>query len=162
MEPEMEEQLLVTMKTVCAFFEKQRKIQKYAWVFLAIFIPAVVAIPLTIEYRKSKQRDAAKADLENPDNWTWCDVREDDRRGNYKRAIEKAKYLIKKAPNSPGDNHTLARLYLDVGDLKLARKYYQKAYDLWPCEVRKKLLDVLDKLEGKEKLPTNKDRLVDE
>ena len=151
MEPEMEKQLLVAMNRICEFFDKQRKIQKYGFIFLAIFIPAVIAIPLTIEYQKNKQRDATTTGLEKPDNWTWCDVREDDSEENYKRAIIKAEYLIKKAPNSPGDNSLLARLYLDVGNLKIARKYYQKSYDLWPSEGRKKVLAILDKLEGKEK-----------
>ena len=141
------EAILVELRKISAWAERQRKVTKWSLVFLAVFIPALVGFTIMMEQRVSaKFEDTAPS--QKPD---WYEVERNARLGDFDKATGMGEELIVKTPQSPDAHKRLAGAYLAAGKLDKAREHYAEAFRLFPSEENEKQLTAIDKRISAEK-----------
>jgi tetratricopeptide (TPR) repeat protein len=135
------EAILVELRKISAWAERQRKVTKWSLVFLAVFIPALIGFAILMDQQVStKLEDTAPS--QKPD---WYEVEHNARQGNFDKAIGIGEELIVKTPQSPDAHKRLAGVYLAAGKLDKAREHYAEAFRLFPSEENEKLFTAIDK-----------------
>jgi tetratricopeptide (TPR) repeat protein len=119
----------------------QRKVTKWMFIVLAIFIPAMVGIGILME-RRVKDNLEDTASRQNPE---WYDVEHNVRLGDCEKAIRIGEELILRTPQDPEAHQRLAAAYLASGNIEKAREHYAEAFRLFPSEENEKLLTAIDK-----------------
>ncbi len=141
------EPILVELRKISAWADTQRKITKWSFIFVAVFIPALVGFGLLMEQRfKSTVEEASptpKAD--------WYDVDRDVRFGDFDKAIALGEELTQKTPQAPEAHKRLAAAYLAAGKLDKAKEHYAEAFRLFPSEENQKLLSAIELRSNAEK-----------
>ncbi len=141
------EPILVELRKISAWADTQRKITKWSFIFVAVFIPALIGIGLLMEQRlKRTVEDASptpKAD--------WYDMDRDVRSGDFDKGLALGEELIQKTPLSPEAHKRLAAAYLAAGKLDKAREHYAEAVRLFPSEENQKLLSAIETRSNAEK-----------
>ena len=134
-------EILVELRKISAWADRQRKMSKRSLIFLAIFFPFVIVIPLVIEHQAQKSIEKISA----PEKHVWCDVEGNIRRCNLAKAIQIGEELIQKTPQYPKGHEHLAAAYLAAGKIKEAQAHYAEAARLFPCEEYEKDLIAINK-----------------
>ena len=133
------ESILAELRKIAAWADMQRKITKWSLILAAVFIPAVIVVPIMIEHRVTKTiTDTA----EKPD---WYNVDQNIRLGDFDKAIRIGEELIRKTPQYPDAHRRLAGAYLAAGKIEKAREHYAEAFRLFPSEENAKLLAAMEK-----------------
>lgn len=135
------EEILAELRKLSAWADLQRKITKWSFIVLAVFIPAVIGFGILMEQR-------VKANLEgtvSPQKPDWYDVEHNVRLGDFDKAIAIGEELILKTAQNPEAHHRLAGAYLASGNIEKAREHYAEAFRLLPSEENEKLLIAIDK-----------------
>ena len=136
-----DEPILVELRKISAWADMQRKLSKWSLIFLAVFIPGMIAFVAVMEHRL-KASIKTSTIPEKPD---WYDVDRNVRLCDFEEAIRIGEELITKSPHSPDAHRRLATAYLAAGKLKEARAQCAEAVRLFPSEEYEKALIALDK-----------------
>lgn len=141
------EPILAELRKISAWADTQRKITKWSFIFVAVFIPALIGFGLLLEQRfKSTVEEASptpKAD--------WYDMDRDVRSGDFDKGLALGEELIQKTPQSPDAHKRLAAAYLASGKLDKAKEHYAEAFRLFPSEENQKLLSAIEQRSNAEK-----------
>ncbi len=147
MENQTEQQILEFLKKISEYIDKQHKIQKRAWI-IVLFVPIIIGISITIDIMKDMKAKEVSAQIDPRDSWDWYDVNKDQEHGKHELALKKAAHILNNSPHSSYANKSMGKLYVRLGRVKEAIPYFQKAYELWPCEDNKEKLYIANKLLG--------------
>jgi tetratricopeptide (TPR) repeat protein len=134
-------EILVELKKIAAWAELQRKVTKWMFVVLAIFVLVGIGFGLNLEQRL-KTNLQSTASLPSPD---WYDVARNIRSGEFEKAIALGESLIERTPQDPEAHQRLADAYLVAGNLDKARDHYAEAFRLFPSDQNEKLLNAIEK-----------------
>jgi tetratricopeptide (TPR) repeat protein len=138
------ETILAELRKIGAWADMQRKITKWSFIAIAVFIPAMVVFGIVMEKRLNKSlEDVSPHD--KPEKPTWSDVDWNIRRANLDEAIRIGAELTQKMPQYPEGYHRLAAAYLAAGKVEKAREHYAHAFRLFPSEESEKLLLAIDR-----------------
>jgi tetratricopeptide (TPR) repeat protein len=139
-----DEAILAELRKISAWADMQRKVTKWSFIFIAVFVPALVIFGVVMEYHlKVEVADIRSSDKSEKPTWTDVDWRT--RRGDVDEAIKIGEELIQKTPQYPDGHHRLATAYLAAGKIQKARDHYVEAFRLFPSEENEKLLVAIDK-----------------
>ena len=147
MEKQTEQQILELLQKISHYVDKQRKVQKFSWIFVAV-LPLIVGVAIAIDIGQDTKAKEIAAQIDPRDSWDWYEVNKDQEHGQHELALKKAKHILSNSPHSSYANKSIGKLYVRLGRVKEAIPFYQKAYELWPCEENKKTLDIAIKLIG--------------
>lgn len=141
------ELVLAELRKISAWADVQRRITKWSFIFLAVFIPALIAFVFLMEQRvKSSLEDAPLRQKVD-----WYEVEQNVRQGDFDKAIAMGEELIIKTPLYPEAHQRLGGAYLAAGKLDKAREQYAEAFRLFPSEENEKLLNAIEKRTNAEK-----------
>jgi tetratricopeptide (TPR) repeat protein len=135
------EEILAELRKISAWADLQPKIIKWSFIFLAVFIPAVIVIGGLMEQRVKTNFDGTVA----PQKPDWYDVERNVRAGDFEKAIAIGEELILKTPQYPEAHQRLARAYLASGNIEKAKEHYAEAFRLFPSEENERLLAAIEK-----------------
>jgi tetratricopeptide (TPR) repeat protein len=144
----LDEAILTELKKLSAFADMQRKITKWTFIFIGVFIPALIVFGIVMESRlnTSSEDNGPLVKKESP---TWTDVDWRIRRGEPDEAIRIGEDLIQRAPQYPDGHRLLASAYLAAGKVEQAREHYLHAFELFPSEEHQRLLVAINRrIEG--------------
>ena len=121
----------------------QRKMTKWSLIFVAVFIPAIIIMALSLEHRLKKTLE----DTQRPHVAvsTWIDVDRNIRIGDFDKAILLGEELILKAPQNPIGHQKLAEAYLAEGIVEKALVHYEESYRLFPSTSNEELVAAIHK-----------------
>ena len=134
-------EILAELRKISAWADMQRKITKWSFIFLAVFIPAMISIGLVMEQHANTNLESTVS----PRKQDWYDVEHHVRAGDFDKAIAIGEDLILKTPQYPEAHQRLAAAYLASGNLDKAREHYAEAFRLFPSEENEKPLTALDR-----------------
>ena len=140
-----DELILAELRKISSWADKQRKLQKWATVIVAVFIPAMVIFGVIMTYLESTREIKA---VEKHD---WYDVDQNIRACNLSEPMRIDEELIQKTLEYPKGHYQLASAYVAAGKLKEARAHFAEAARLFPCEEYEKMLIAIDKRIATEK-----------
>lgn len=132
------EPILIELRKISAWADMQRKMTKWSLIFVAIFIPAMIAFSLLMAH----QVETTVVPDQKSD---WYEVDQNVRTGDFDKAIRIGEELILKTPQYPEGHRRLAGAYLAAGNIEKAREHYAEAFRLFPSEENEKLLIAIDK-----------------
>jgi tetratricopeptide (TPR) repeat protein len=135
------EEILAELRKISAWAGLQRKITKWSFIVLAVFIPALIAVGIWMQQRVQANLEGT-ASPQQPD---WYDVDHNVRAGDFDKAIRIGEELILKTPQYPEAHQRLAGAYLASGNIEKAREHYAEAFRLFPSEENEKRLIAIDK-----------------
>ena len=138
------EQILTELRRIGAWADMQRKATKRAFIIMAVFVPAMIALGIVGAKLKTASIDDAESSRK-PDKPTWTDVDRKILRADLDEAIRIGEELIQKTPQYSEGHHRLASAYLAAGKTEQARRHYAQAFHLLPSEENEKLLISIDK-----------------
>jgi cytochrome c-type biogenesis protein CcmH/NrfG len=133
------ESILAELRKIAAWAETQRKITKWSFIVIAVFIPAMIIFGIVMENRVKTSFEAG------PEKPTWSDVDWNIRRTHLDEAIRVGEELIQKTPQYPEGHIRLASAYLAAGNIKSAGEHYAQAFRLFPSEENQRLLIAIEK-----------------
>lgn len=136
-----DEKILAELQRIGAWADMQRRITKWSFIVIAVFIPAMIVFGIVMERRLQTSMEEVPSH-EKPD---WGDVDWKTRRGNFDDAIRIGEELIQRMPQYPEGHHRLASAYLAAGKLEEAKEHYARAFRLFPSEENEKLLIAIEK-----------------
>ena len=139
-----DEAILAELRKISAWADMQRKVTKRSFIFIAVFVPALIIFAIVME----KRLDTSLEEVRAPDKAekpVWSDVGWKTRRGDFEEAIRIGEELLKKTPQYPEGHHLLASAYLAAGKVEQAREHYAQAFRLFPSEENEKMLIAIDK-----------------
>ena len=134
-----DELILAELRKIAAWADMQRKITKWSFIALAVFIPAMIVVPIVLEHWVTK---TITETAEKPE---WYNVDQNVRLGDFDKAIRIGEELILKTPQYPDAHRRLAGAYLAAGKIEKAREHYAEAVRLLPSEENEKALIAIDK-----------------
>jgi tetratricopeptide (TPR) repeat protein len=147
LQAEDDELVLAELRKISAWADLQRRITKWSFIFLAVFIPALIAFVFLMEQRvKSSLEDAPPRQ-----KMDWYEVDQNVRQGDFDKALAIGEELIIKTPLYPEAHQRLGGAYLAAGKLDKAREHYAEAFRLFPSEENEKLLNAIEKRSNAEK-----------
>jgi tetratricopeptide (TPR) repeat protein len=129
--------ILVELRKISAWAETQRKLTKWSFIFLAVFIPIMVAAGIATSYQI--QPDSVSGRTAD-----WYDVDMNVRTGNFDKAIRIGEELVLKTPLYPQAHRSLAGAYLAAGKIEKARDQYAETFRLFPSEENEKSLAAIE------------------
>jgi tetratricopeptide (TPR) repeat protein len=135
------EEILAELRKISAWADLQRKITKWSFIFLAVFIPAMIVIGALMEQRVKTNFEGTVA----PQKPGWYEVERNVRAGLFEKAIAIGEELILKTPQDPEAHQRLAGAYLASGNIEKAKEHYAEAFRLFPSEENEKLLLAIEK-----------------
>jgi cytochrome c-type biogenesis protein CcmH/NrfG len=135
------EQILVELRKISAWADRQRKMTKWSLIFLAVYFLGIGVFAVVMVRREKAKREAVAA-AEKPD---WGDVGRNIELCNLAEAVRIGEELIQKTPQYPRGHTQLAWAYVAAGKIKEARAQYAEAVRLFPWEEYEKLLVAIDK-----------------
>ena len=135
------DQVLAELRKISAWADLQRKITKWALIFLAALVVVMIGV-FVLMARDLKPNLESDLPPHQPD---WYDVDRKVHGGEFEKAIAIGEELIVKAPQSPEAHMRLAGAYLATGNLEKAREHYAEAFRLFPSEENEKLLSAIEK-----------------
>ena len=138
------ETILAELRKIGAWADMQRKITKWSFIAIAVFIPALIVFGIIMEKRLQRSLEGGSS-IEKPEKPTWSDVDWKIRRGDFDEAIKIGEELIQRTPQYPEGHHRLASAYLAAGKIEQAKEHYAHAFRLFPSEENEKLLIAIDK-----------------
>jgi tetratricopeptide (TPR) repeat protein len=134
-----DEAILQELRKLSAYADMQRKITKWSFIFIGIFISALIIFGIVMESRLNKSEEDI-APSQKKESSTWTDVDWRIRRGEPAEAIRIGEALIQDAPLYPDGHRLLASAYLAAGKVEQAREHYTQAFQLFPSDENGKLL----------------------
>lgn len=135
------DEILVELRKISAWADRQRKISKRALIFVAVFVPAMILVPFVMEHMAQKSIEK----IGTTEKHVWCDVDANIRRCDLAKAIQIGEELIQKTPQYPKGHEHLAAAYLAAGWIEMAKKHYAEAARLFPSEEYEKNLIAINK-----------------
>ena len=137
----IDEAILVELRKIAAWADRQRKMSKWGLIIAAVFVPLMIFVPVVMEHQAKQSIEK----MSSTEKHVWCDVEENIRRCDLAKAIQIGEELIQKTPQYPKGHYHLATAYLAAGKLKEARAHFAEAARLFPCEEYAKDLIAIDK-----------------
>ena len=134
-----ENEMLSHIEKIAAWADTQRKMSKWAMIFVSIFVPAVVVLIVAVEWHSNRGTETVK----KPDSWSY--VSRAITEGDLEKAIRIGKDMIQKTPDYEYGHYRLAYIYLSAGNLEQSRHHFEEAYRIFPSEENKKCLDAINK-----------------
>jgi len=138
------ESILAELRKISAWADMQRKITKWAFIAIAVLIPAMIIFGIVMEKRLTADVENISS-AEKPEKPGWSDVDWKIRRTEFDEAIRIGEELIQRTPQYPEGHHRLASAYLAVGKTEQAREHFEQAFRLFPSEENEKLLIAMEK-----------------
>ena len=138
------ETILAELRKIGAWADMQRKITKWSFIAVGVFIPALIVVGIVMEKRLNTSLDDIRAP-DKPETTTWSDVDWNIRRAKLDEAIRIGEELIQRTPQYPEGHARLASAYLAAGKIEPAREHYAQAFRLFPSEENQRLLTAIDK-----------------
>lgn len=132
--------ILAELKKISAWADMQRTAMKWSFVFLALFIPAMIVFSVVMDRRFNKKID----DFGSAANPSWYDVERNLRQGDPGEAIRIGERLIQRAPLYPDGHCRLASAYVAAGQIEKAREHYAEAVRLFPSDNNIALLEAAE------------------
>jgi tetratricopeptide (TPR) repeat protein len=145
--PVTNDEVLVELRKISAWAEQQRKLARWSFIFVAVFVPVLIAVFIMMDRHWETTLESNTA----PQQSDWYDVDRNVRSGDFQKATSIGEELIAKTPQSPEAHQRLARAYLACGDVEKAKEHFAEAFRLFPSEENEKLLAAIDKRIGAEK-----------
>lgn len=136
--------ILAEVRRIAAWADMQRKISKWMFIAMAVFIPVTIVFAVLTERRTKTSLDELR-NLTGPD---WYEVDRYIRFGEFDKATRIGEELIARTPLYPEGHRRLAAAYLAAGKLEKAREHYAEAYRLFPSEENQRLLTVIERRLG--------------
>jgi tetratricopeptide (TPR) repeat protein len=136
--------IVAELRKIAAWADMQRKITKWSFIFIAVFIPAMVVFAIVMENHFKARLEDLEAPPK-PEKPTWNTVDYNLRRANVDEAIRVGEELIQQMPQYPEGHQRLASAYLAAGKLEQAREHYAQLVRLFPSEENQKLLNAIDR-----------------
>jgi tetratricopeptide (TPR) repeat protein len=134
------DEILMELRKISAWADAQRKISRWTFIGLAIFLPVLIGGGVFIEQRMQSTLEVPSS-ARKPD---WFDMDQNARLGEFDKAIGIGEDLIARTPQSPEAHQRLAGVYLASGNLEKAREHYAEAFRLFPSEENEKRLGAID------------------
>jgi len=134
------ESILAELRKISAWVDMQRKMKKWALIFVAVWIAGLVVFGIVMEQRQSKRIESTRAVKEAD----WYCVDRYVELGSPDKAIEVGEELLSKTPQYPNGHRRLAAAYLAAGKVEKAREHYAEAFRLFPSEENGKLLEAIE------------------
>jgi tetratricopeptide (TPR) repeat protein len=145
MEEDLQKQILDELRKQTLMFKKVNK------AFLILFSIFLVFMAISIIARPYIERKFSATNASSQRTDSWYEARNLQDQGEIQKAEEMILRLIKKHPDYYYGYSLLGMLNHEIGNKKLAEKYYSKAYDLYPHEENLKTLTAIRKVMDKEK-----------
>lgn len=137
MAEDTQQQILEELRKQTALFSKTNKTSIIALSgFLVVIVLLMVLTPFI--QRVSNRPNTCPQPVDS-----WRETRSLSDGGELGKAEEMTQRLIKKYPNYWYGYALLGSFHQQLGDFKEAEKSYSKAYDLFPSEENKKVLDAI-------------------
>jgi cytochrome c-type biogenesis protein CcmH/NrfG len=134
---DMQQQILEELRKQTALFSKTNKTSIIALsVFLVVIVLLMVLTPFIQRISSRPNTCLQPAD-------SWREARSLSDGGDLGKAEEMTQRLIKKYPNYWHGYALLGSFHQQLGEFKEAEKAYSRAYDLFPSEDNKKVLDAI-------------------
>ena len=139
-----DETILAELRKIGAWADMQRKITKWSFIVIAVFIPVMIIFGVVMEKRLNKSMEEVSSH-EKPEKPTWSDVDWNIRRANLDEAVRIGEELIQKTAQYPEGHQRLAAAYLAAGKIEKAREHYAQAFHLFPSEENERLLVAIER-----------------
>ena len=156
MEEDLQKEILDELRKQTDMFRKHADMSKKVNIAMSIlFSVFVVLMVISIIARPYIERKINANNALSQKTDSWYEARNLQDQGDIQKAREMTLRLIKKYPDYYYGYSLLGTLNQEVGNTKLAEKYYSKAYDLYPHEENLKTLSAIRKVMDKEKGAAN-------
>jgi len=137
MAEDTQQQILEELRKQTAMFSKTNKTSTIALsIFVVIMVLSMVLTPFMHRLASRATTCPQPAD-------SWGEARSLSNNGELDKAQAMAQRLIKKYPNYWYGHALIGSFHQELGDFKEAERAYAKAYDLFPSEDNKKVLEAI-------------------